>query len=153
MAIAMLLGEELAEVGEGFEFKGVAGGVKEEHGRLLAYLAFEAGVGLDDEGDVGGAEAVGEELPVVLLEDNAKVRDGDVVTVHGIAGGAKVAGCGLGLAVGNDLVAEEVEVDRGVGAAAFGAGKDGSVEVASGVEVVDGEGDVEGAQHVLRIKD
>ncbi len=55
----MLFGEELGEVGEGFELEGVAGGVEEEHGGLFADLAFEAGVGFDDEGDVGGADAFG----------------------------------------------------------------------------------------------
>jgi hypothetical protein len=57
--------EELGEVGEGFELEGIACGVEEEHGGLLAGLAFEAGIGLDDEGYVGGADAVGQLLPLV----------------------------------------------------------------------------------------
>jgi hypothetical protein len=54
-----LFGEELAGVGEGFELEGVAGGIEEEHGGLFADLAFEAGVGLDDEFDFGRADAFG----------------------------------------------------------------------------------------------
>ena len=53
------MGEELAEVGEGLELEGVAGGVEEEHGGLLADLIFKAGGWFDDEGDVGGANAFG----------------------------------------------------------------------------------------------
>src|SRR6202034_2705072 len=142
---AGLFGEELGEVGEGFELEGVAGGVEEEHGGLLAGLAFEAGVRLDDEGDVGGADALGQLLPVGGSEDDAEVGDRDVVAVDEIAvGGVARAGCGRGPEVRDDLVAVEVEVDPVVGAAAFGAGEDGAVEVARGVEVVDWEGDVEG---------
>jgi len=49
--------------------------------------------------------------------------------------------------VGDDLVAEEVEVDPLVRAAAFGTAERGAVEVACGIEVVDGEGDVERGEH------
>ncbi len=78
-------------------------------------------------------------------EDYAEVGDGDIVVVDGVAvGGVAVAGCGGGLEVRDDLVAVEIEVDPVVGAAAFGAGEDGAVEVARGVEVVDWKGDVKG---------
>jgi len=33
--------------------------IEEEHGGLFADLTFEAGVGLDNEGDVGSADALG----------------------------------------------------------------------------------------------
>ena len=140
---ARLFGEELAEVGEGFEFEGVAGGVEEEHGGLFSNFAFEAGVGLDDEGDTGGFDAFGEGLPIRLGEDDSKVRNGDVVAVDGVG---RRRGGGAGFVVGYDLVAEEVEVDPDVGAATFGAAEDGAVEMAGGGEVVYGEGDVEGAE-------
>ena len=48
--------------------------------------------------------------------------------------------------MGDDLMAEEVEVDPVVGAAALRAAQDGAVKVACGGEIVNGEGDVEGAQ-------
>ena len=53
---------------------------------------------------------------------------------------------GFGLQVGDDLMAEEVEVDPVVGAAALRAAQNGAVKVAGGGEVVDGEGDVEGSK-------
>jgi hypothetical protein len=52
----------------------------------------------------------------------------------------------FGLVVGDDLVAEEVEVDPVVGAAALGTAQDGAVEVAGGGEIVNGKGDVEGSK-------
>jgi hypothetical protein len=48
--------------------------------------------------------------------------------------------------VGDDLVAEEVEVDPVFGAPAFGKTQNGAVEVPSGREIVDGKGEVKGAQ-------
>jgi len=134
--------EELGEVGEGFELEGVAGGVEEEHGGLLADFALEADVGLDDEGDVGGLDAGGERLPGVHGEDDAEVGDGDGVSVDGVVVGGVGRGGIAWLEVGDDLVAEEVEVDPLVGAAAFGTAEDGAVEVAGAGEVVDREGDV-----------
>jgi len=50
---------------------------------------------------------------------------------------------GAGLVVGDDLMAEEIEVDPLGGAAALRAAKSLAVEGAGGGEVVDGEGDVE----------
>jgi hypothetical protein len=71
------------------------------------------------------------------------VGDGDVRAVDGVA---VEAVCGRsGLVMGDDLVAEEVEIDPVVGAAALRAAQDGAVKVAGGGEVVDREGDVERA--------
>ena len=47
------------------------------------------------------------------------MRDGNVVAVDGIVVG--LVAVGGGLQVGDDLVAEEIEVDPLCGAAAFGA--------------------------------
>src|ERR1700679_1479656 len=97
-------------------------------------------------------------LPVGGGEDYAEGGDGDFVAVYmvaaggGIAGSSDAAGCGGWLEVRYDLVAEEIEVDPVVGAAAFGTAEDGAVEVAGSGEVVYGKGDVEGLQsHVLMI--
>ena len=130
----------MAYVGEGFELQGVAGWIEEEHGRLLADLATKADMGFDDEVDAGGAETVGEVLPVLHGKDNTKVRDGDVVSIDGIVVG--VAAAVGGLEVRDDLVAEEIEVDPLGGAAALGTVQYGAVEGAGGFEVVDGKGDV-----------
>ena len=67
----------------------------------------------------------------------------------GLLWGSAGAG-GFGFVVGDDLVAEEVEVDPVVGAAALRAAQDGAVKVAGGGEIVDGEGDVEGAEQTHR---
>ena len=142
---AGLFGEELTKVAEGFELKCVAGGVEEEHRGLLADLAFKAGVGLDDEGDARSADALGELLPLGLGEDDAEVRDGNVVTIDGIAREAgEVAGRSAGFVVRDDLVPEEIEVDPMLRAPSFRAAENRAVEVAGGGEVIDREGDVEG---------
>lgn len=112
---------------------------------MFADLAFEASIGFDDEFDTGVADACGEGFPVRLGEDDAEVRDRDIVAVDCVAVRVGEVG-GAGFEVGDDLVAEEVEVDPMPGAAALGAAEDGAVEVAGGCEVVDGEGDVEGTK-------
>ena len=49
--------------------------------------------------------------------------------------------------VGDDLVAEEVEVDPGFAAAAFGEAEFRAVEFAGFGDVADLEGEVEGSEH------
>jgi len=139
-----LLSEHLRHVGEGFELEGVSGRIVEEHGGLFADFALEADVGLDLEDLAGLFEAVGEGFPLVHGEDDAEVGDGDGVAVDGVVVFCRFFGAGL--EVGDDLVAEEVEVDPFGAAAAFGAAEGLAVEVAGCGEIVDGEGDVEGGE-------
>jgi hypothetical protein len=139
----VLFCEELADVCEGLEFEGVSGGVEEEHSGLFTDFAIETDVGLDDEGDSGSAETIGEDVPCVHGKDDSEVGDRDVVAIDGIVVG--VGFCG-GLQVGDDLVAEEIEVDPLGGAAAFGTAQSCSVEGAGGFEVVDGKGNVKGSE-------
>jgi len=139
-----LFGEELSDVGECFELESIACGIEEEHGCLFADLAFEADIGLDDEGDACAAKAVGEGFPVFHGQHDAEVRDGDIVAVDGVVVGFPVGGGGLEMR--DDLMAEEIEVDPLRGAASFRAAEDGSVEGAGCIEVVDGEGDVKWGQ-------
>jgi hypothetical protein len=141
-----LLCKELADIGEGFEFEGIACGIEEEHGCLFADFAFEADVGLDDKSGSGVAETLGESFPLLHREDYTEVRDGDVVAVDGIV--MRLVAVGGRLEVRDDLVAEEIEVDPLCGAAAFGAAEGGSIECAGGVEVINGKGDVKrGERH------
>jgi hypothetical protein len=64
---------------------------------------------------------------------------------HHVADAAGARG-GEGFAqVKGDLVAEKVEVDPGVGAAAFGAAQDVAIETACAVEVANVEGKMEDA--------
>ena len=89
-------------------------------------------------------------MPVFGGEDDAEVRYGDVVTVYGVVMGLLIRG--LRFVVRDDLVAEEVEVDPGIGAAAFSAAENRAVKVTGSGQVVYGEGDVEGAQaHLVMI--
>src|SRR5690606_20922642 len=115
----------------------------EEHRRLLARLAFEADVRLDDELGAGGGQAIGEGLPVLEREDDAEVRDGDVAAVDRIVRGG--GGC-VGCEVGDDLVAVEIEVDPLVRTAPFAAANHPAPKFAGGGKVVDGKGEVERAK-------
>jgi len=75
------MGEELVEVGEGFELKRVSSRVKKKHGGLFAHLAFEASGWLNDELHAEAANALCELLPLLQCEDNAEVRNGHVVAI------------------------------------------------------------------------
>jgi hypothetical protein len=139
-----LLCEELAYIGKCFELESIACGIQEEHGCLLADLAFESDVGLDDEFDIGFAKAIGECIPVAHCEDDPEVRDGHVVTIDGVVMSLLARG---GLQMRHNLMTEEIEVDPLGRTATLRAAKRGSVEVAGGVEVVDREGDVKRSNH------
>ena len=92
---------------------------------------------------LGGFQALGHRLPVGQGQHQAEVRHG-----HQAVADAAGARGGEGLAqVQRDLVAEEVEVDPGVGAAAFGAAEHVAVEAARLVEVANVKGEVEDAVH------
>ena len=139
-----LLGEELAEICKRFEFEGVAGGVEEEHGGLFADFALEAGVWLYDEGDACGFQSLRQGFPVGLGEDDAEVGDWNIVSINCVA--VRVLLPGAGFVMSDDLVSEEIEVDPVFGAPALRQTENGAVEVASGLEIVDGKGDMEGSQ-------
>src|SRR5882757_7499999 len=142
--ITRLFCEELADVCECLELECVACGIEKEHGRLLANFTFEADIGLDDEGDACAAKALGQGLPVLHGKHDAEVGDGDIVSVDRIVVGLAVGGRRLQMR--DDLMAEEIEVDPLRGAAALRATQGGSVKSASGVEVVDREGNMKGGQ-------
>ena len=117
---------------------------------LLAHLAGKTHARLDDELHALLAKARGEGMELVPLQHHAKVRHRHVVAVHRI----RVVGAGFGRAqMGNDLVAEEVEVDPFAAAAAFRAAEHAAVKRARTRQVVDREGKVKrrcsnhGAQH------
>src|SRR5699024_717202 len=83
-----LRGEDLRLVGEGLELQGVAGRVEEEHRPLLAGLALEAEVGLDDELRPGRLHPVREVVEVLEREDGAEVGHRHLVLVDGVVPGA-----------------------------------------------------------------
>ena len=69
-------------------------------------------------------------------------RNQHALDLAGVLGRRHAAG-----GVGGDLVAEEVEVHPGLGAAAFAAAEDLAIEPAGGLEVADEEGEVERLGH------
>ena len=125
-------GEQLpGDVGEGFELQGVACGVEQEHCRLFAGFAGEAGVGGDDKLDARRREMVGEPLPLVHGQHDAEVGHGHAMAVDGVVVRREFARRPqLGVEVAHELMAEQVEVDPAVGRAALGAAEQFAVELA-----------------------
>ena len=77
------------------------------------------------------------------VQHDAEMRHGHVLAVDGIG---RTAPHLLGREMGDDLMAEQVEIDPMVGAAPFGAAEQPSVEAARGTEVVDRKGKMERRQ-------
>ena len=130
-------------IGKPFDLNRVATGVIKEHRPLLAGFALKAYLWLQHELGLGGFQAFGQGHPVGLEQDYAQVGHGhhvvaDFASVRHGKGRAQVQG---------DLVAEEVEVDPGVGAAAFAAAEDAAVEVAGHVQVGHVIGEMKQALH------
>ena len=74
-------GEQLAQGTEALEFERIAGGIAEEHGRLLADFALETNSRLDQEVDIGGNKPFGKPVPVVPIQDDAEMPGGHRVTI------------------------------------------------------------------------
>ena len=108
-------------------------------GRIYAGLAGEPGVGIDDEVDVRGDQAVGECPPLVGPQQQAEVGHRHVVAVDRVG---RPFGTPLD-EVGDDLMAEQVEVDPVVGRAALWAPERLAVEPSRRDQVVDRERQVE----------
>src|SRR5260370_16096462 len=83
--ISPLFCEELADVGECFEFESIACGIEQEHGCLLANFALEADVGFDDEGDACAAKAFSQSLPVLHGKHDAEEGHRGILAVDGHA--------------------------------------------------------------------
>ena len=106
-------------VGEGLELQRVAGGVEEEHRRLLAGLALEADLRLDDELRSRPPSAcAASALPLRQGQDRPEVAHRHVVAVDRIG---RLVPDLVRRQVGHDLVAVEVEVDPFVAGAPLGA--------------------------------
>ena len=104
----LVLREQVRGVGHRLELERVAGGIEQEHRRLLAGLAFEADGGLDHELDVRSTEAIRKRLPFVHRQHQPEVRHRHVLTVDGIARPARSS---IGRKMRDDLMAVQVEVD------------------------------------------
>ena len=119
--------------------KGVSRRVEQEHRPLLTGLPLEADMGLDDELDIRGSQAIGEFVELRDRQDQAEVRDRDVVSVDRIVDLLRPAG----RQVRDHLVAVQVPVHPGVCAAALPEAEHFAVEAAGGGQVVDGHRQME----------
>ena len=138
----LLSRKQLADIGEGFQLDGVAGGVVEEHGRLLAGLALETDIGRNQEIDLA-FKARGHRLPVGHWQDEAEMAHGHAVAVNGAgAGGGALAGREMG----DDLMAVKIEIHPVVRTAPLGAAEQAAIEGAGGGKVVHREGEMEGGE-------
>jgi hypothetical protein len=131
--------EHLGVVSERFELQGVAGRVEEEHRALLALLALEADVGLDDELGACLAQPLGEFLERGDRQDQPEVRHRDVVAVDRVV----YAQAALRCEVRDELVAVQIPVHPGVRTAALLETQHVAVEATCGGQVVDRHGQVE----------
>ena len=137
-------GEDPRVLGERLELERVAGGVEQEHRPLLARLAREAHVRLDDERDVGSSQPLGERVEVGHRQDQPEVGDRHVVAVDRVGG---PPGRARGQ-MGHELVPAEVPVDPGVTGTPLRAAEDLTVEGHGSGQIVDGDGEVEARQPV-----
>jgi len=76
------LGKNLAHILECFELQSIAGRIEKEHRCLLSYFARKANIGLDHKVDAFFFQSISEPLPILHFENNAKMRNWDVVTVN-----------------------------------------------------------------------
>lgn len=134
------LREKPGDVGEGLEFDRVSRRIKEKHRGLLAWLALEADVGLDDEVGTLLAQPVSKRIPIGHRQDKTEVAHRNPVPIDRVS---QSDACLFGGEVGNDLMTIEVEVDPVLGTASFWAAEQLPIELACQREVMHREGDME----------
>src|SRR5690606_22309133 len=133
--------EQLRRIPERLELERVARRIVEEHRRLLADQALEADPRLDHETRTGCPQAPCERMPRFPIEHHAEMRHRYIVAVDRIVMPAALARAGI--QVGDELVAEEVEVDPLVSAAALRATEQPAVELAGQRQVMYRNGEME----------
>ena len=141
------LREESLEIAQRLELERVPAGIEEEHRRLFPDLPLEAHVRLDEEVDARAPDFLRERRPLLHAEHHAKVTDGNGVAIDGVrSGGARL----FGRQVGDNLMAEEVEVDPIGRRASLRATQELSVESTGLGEARDGKCQVKrrAARHV-----
>ncbi len=119
------LREKLCGVGHRLELERIAGGVEQEHRRLLAGLTCEANRGGDHELGSRALQPLGERAPFVHRQDQPEMRHRHRVAVDRVD---RAALDRIRSKVGNDLVAVKVEIDPMIGASAFRAPEQVAVE-------------------------
>ena len=99
---------------------------------------------IDLESRAGLTQALGERLPRLPLQHDAKMRHGNVVAIHLVVVHVRLA---AGIEMRHDLVPEEIEIHPLIAAAALGAAEQAAVELARGAQRVDGNGEMKGCKH------
>lgn len=136
LSLFNVLREHLRKILERLELERIAAGIEKEHRRLLADLALEAHVRLNDEVDAGRDELLREGVPLRHGEYHAEMAHRHLIAVH--RAGLPVTRF-IRCEVRDNLVPIEVEIDPGIGAAAFGAAEQAAVEGPRPAEVGDGK--------------
>jgi hypothetical protein len=124
---------------EGLELNGIAKRVQEEHRGLLAGLAFEADVGLDDELGANGFELGSKLLPLRQIHHQTEMPHRHAVAINFAFGGF---GVHRGAQMRDDLMAVKIEVHPIWAAAPFRAAEQIAIKGAGLVEISDGKGEV-----------
>jgi hypothetical protein len=130
---AQLAREQSRRILEGLELERVVGWVVEEHRRLLAHLAGEAYAGLDDELHGVRTHAFGELVPLAPIQHDAEMRHRHVLAIDDVVVRARPP---TWVEMRDQLVAEEIEIHPGIGAASFRAAQQLAVEGARGSQVM-----------------
>src|SRR6185369_7217341 len=102
----------------------IAAWIQKKHGCLLARLALEADVRLDDELDACCNQLVCKFLPRRHWQDQTKMSNRNVVTIHHI----RVPMSGVRRKMRNDLVSVEIKIDPFRRRTAFRATQQPAVE-------------------------
>src|SRR5579859_1461789 len=135
---------------EGLEFQGIARRVQEKHGRLLACLAFEPGIGFYDELHAGSLHALRQCAPLLRPKDHAEMRYGYALPIDGIVMTRQLAVASqIGIQMTHELMAEKIEVHSVSGTAAFSAPQNVLVKAASLIDVAHLNGDMKRSQRVI----
>jgi hypothetical protein len=127
--------EYLSVLGKRLELQRISRRVDKEHGPLLAWLADESHVWWDHELDLLLSKAFREELEIIDGQNDAEVWHRNVVAIDGIVRDRRT----LGNEVRDDLMPEQVPIDPVGCRPALATAKNLAVEGACGLEVVDGD--------------
>jgi hypothetical protein len=113
---------------------------------LLAGLTGKAQVGFNHEVEVGRLQSVCQGLPIVLLQNQTKVRHG-----HHVVADTAREGCFERFSqVKGNLVREKIKVHPSVGGATLLAAKEAAIKTASLVEVRDMKSKMKKAVHASK---
>ncbi|CUX54738.1 hypothetical protein AGR8A_pAt30020 [Agrobacterium fabrum str. J-07] len=135
--------KDAVEIPETLDFDWVAAWIEEEHRALLARLAFKTNDRRYVEGNAGIFETSCKGKPCFEFKNHAEMRHHH----HVIADLARARRFERLAEMHGNLVAEEIEIDPGVGAASLLTSQNAAIKAAGLVEVGDVIGKVEKRTH------